>query len=104
MSARSPWRRRNLRRSPKKSARSLPFFTRAKGLDRAEAERLASQIMADHNIALDTLAREELGLDPSELGSPLSAAISSLLTFAAGALVGILPYFFGGGTAPLATP
>jgi VIT1/CCC1 family predicted Fe2+/Mn2+ transporter len=57
--------------------------------------------MADRQVALDTLAREELGLDPSELGSPLSAALASLLTFAAGALVVLLPYFAGGGTAAL---
>ena len=59
--------------------------------------------MSDRQVALDTLAREELGLDPGELGSPLSAAVSSLLTFASGALVVIFPYFFGGGTAALVT-
>src|SRR6266487_669358 len=55
--------------------------------------------MYEREIALDTLTREELGLDPSGLGSPIYSAISSLLTFAAGALVVILPYLFGGGTA-----
>lgn len=55
--------------------------------------------MADRQVALDTLAREGLGLDPTGLGSPLSAAVSSKLTFAAGALVVILPDLIGGGTA-----
>ncbi len=57
--------------------------------------------MTDRQVALETLAREELGLDPTELGSPLSAALSSKLTFAAGALVVILPYLIGRGTAAL---
>jgi VIT1/CCC1 family predicted Fe2+/Mn2+ transporter len=90
-----------LEEKPEEEREELALLYRAKGLDRAEAERMASQIMADRNVALDTLVREELGLDPTELGSPLSAAISSLLTFAAGALVVILPYFLGSGTAPL---
>jgi VIT1/CCC1 family predicted Fe2+/Mn2+ transporter len=90
-----------LEEKPEEERDELALLYRAKGLDRAEAERMASQIMADRDIALDTLAREELGLDPTELGSPLSAAISSLFTFAAGALVVILPYFLGSGTAPL---
>jgi VIT1/CCC1 family predicted Fe2+/Mn2+ transporter len=75
----------------------LALLYRAKGLDRDDAQRLAGQILSDRKVALDTLAREELGLDPTELGSPLAAAVSSLLTFASGALVVILPYLFGGG-------
>ena len=53
--------------------------------------------MRDHDVALDTLAREELGLDPSELGSPIGAAVSSFTAFAAGAAVPVLPYLFRGG-------
>ena len=55
---------------------------RAKGLDAEEAEKIAKTIMKDSEVALDTMAREELGLDPDELGSPWSAALSSLLAFA----------------------
>src|SRR3712207_8768742 len=47
---------------------------------------------SDRRVALDTLAREELGLDPQALGSPWSAALSSLLAFAAGAFVVVAPY------------
>jgi VIT1/CCC1 family predicted Fe2+/Mn2+ transporter len=90
-----------LEEKPEEERDELVLLYRAKGLPRADAMRLADQIMADRKIALDTLAREELGLDPGELGSPLTAAISSLLTFAAGALVVLLPYFAGGGTAAL---
>ncbi len=92
-----------LQEKPEEERDELVLLYRAKGLPRPDAARLADRIMADRQVALDTLAREELGLDPAELGSPLSAAISSLLTFAVGALVVILPYFFGGGTAALAT-
>jgi vacuolar iron transporter family protein len=76
---------------------------RAKGLPRPDAERLADQIMSDREVALDTLAREELGLDPGQLGSPWVAAISSLLAFAAGAFVVVVPYLAGSGTAALGT-
>jgi hypothetical protein len=86
-----------LEEKPQEERDELVLLYRAKGLPRGDAERLADQIMTDRQVALDTLTREELGLDPAELGSPLSAAISSLLTFAVGALVVILPYFAGRG-------
>jgi VIT1/CCC1 family predicted Fe2+/Mn2+ transporter len=92
-----------LEEKPEEERDELVLLYRAKGLGRADAERLADKIMADRSIALDTLAREELGLDPSALGSPWRAALSSLLTFAAGALVVLLPYLFGGGTAAFVT-
>jgi vacuolar iron transporter family protein len=92
-----------LEEKPEEERDELVLLYRAKGLGRADAERLADKIMTDRNVALDTLAREELGLDPSALGSPWRAAVSSLLTFAAGALVVLLPYFFGGGTAAFVT-
>jgi VIT1/CCC1 family predicted Fe2+/Mn2+ transporter len=57
--------------------------------------------MADRSVALDTLAREELGLDPDELGSPWGAAFSSLFAFAIGAFVVIIPYLAGSGKAAL---
>jgi VIT1/CCC1 family predicted Fe2+/Mn2+ transporter len=90
-----------LEENPAEERDELVLIYRAKGLPRADAERLADQIMSDRKVALDTLTREELGLDPSELGSPLAAAISSFLTFAVGALVVIFPYFFASGTAAL---
>jgi vacuolar iron transporter family protein len=92
-----------LEEKPEEEHAELVLIYRAKGLPRAEAERLADQIMADREVALDTLAREELGLDPGELGSPWVAAISSLLSFAIGALVVIIPYLAGSGVAAAVT-
>jgi vacuolar iron transporter family protein len=69
-----------------------------KGIPPELAERLADSIMADPKLALDTHAREELGLDPEQgLGSPWGAAASSFLTFAFGAFVPIVPLLFAGG-------
>ncbi|MGB8996446.1 MAG: VIT1/CCC1 transporter family protein, partial [Pseudonocardiaceae bacterium] len=90
-----------LAEKPEEEHAELVLLYRAKGLDRADAERLADRIMTNPQVALDTLAREELGLDPDQLGSPWSAALSSLLAFAAGAFVVVLPYLIGGGPAAL---
>jgi VIT1/CCC1 family predicted Fe2+/Mn2+ transporter len=92
---------RELEETPDEEHDELVLLYRAKGLGREEAQRVADQIMADRDVALDTLVREELGLDPDELGSPWMAAVSSLFTFAIGAFVVILPYLFGSGTAAL---
>ncbi|HWG24288.1 VIT1/CCC1 transporter family protein [Actinospica sp.] len=89
--------------NPEEEHAELVLLYRAKGLAKAEAEKVADRVMADRNVALDTLAREELGLDPDSLGSPWSAAVSSLLAFASGAFVVVLPYLIGSGTAALVT-
>ncbi len=52
-------------------------------------------MIADPERGLDTLAREELGLNPDELGSPWGAATFSFLSFAIGALIPLLPFLFG---------
>jgi VIT1/CCC1 family predicted Fe2+/Mn2+ transporter len=90
-----------LRDDPEAEAEELALIYRAKGLDAEEAERVATTIMKDREAALDTMAREELGLDPDELGSPWSAAVSSLIAFTIGAAVAVLPYLFASGTAAL---
>ncbi|MFC4529408.1 VIT1/CCC1 transporter family protein [Sphaerisporangium dianthi] len=92
-----------LRDDPEAEAEELALIYRAKGLDAEEAEHVAKTIMKDHSTALETMAREELGLDPEELGSPWSAALSSLVAFALGAVVVVIPYLFGDGTAALVT-
>jgi VIT1/CCC1 family predicted Fe2+/Mn2+ transporter len=86
---------------PEAEAEELALIYRAKGVDAAEASRLASTIMRDREVALATMTREELGLDPDELGSPWSAALSSLIAFAAGAAVVVLPFLFGAGPVAL---
>jgi VIT1/CCC1 family predicted Fe2+/Mn2+ transporter len=90
-----------LRDDPEAELEELALIYRAKGVDAEESERIATTIMKDRDAALNTMAREELGLDPDELGSPWSAAISSLLAFTLGAIVVVLPYVFGSGRAAL---
>jgi vacuolar iron transporter family protein len=90
-----------LEENPEEERAELVLLYRAKGLSRSDAEYLVDKIMADKKVALDTLAREELGLDPTALGSPVSAAISSFVAFAIGAFVVVLPYLIGSGTAAL---
>jgi VIT1/CCC1 family predicted Fe2+/Mn2+ transporter len=53
--------------------------------------------MENPDVALTTLVREELGLDPAELGSPWGAAIGSFVAFAAGAIIPVVPFFFAPG-------
>ncbi len=83
-----------LRDKPEEERKELELIYRAKGLDRAQAAEVANRIMADPDTALETLAREELGLDPDALGSPVKVAVSSFLAFAVGASVVVLPYLF----------
>jgi len=90
-----------LREDPAAEAEELALIYRAKGVDAEEAERIAATIMEDQDAALDTMAREELGLNPDELGSPWAAAFSSLLAFTVGAVVVVIPYLFGSGLAAL---
>ena len=77
----------------------LAELYRRKGISPELADRLAEELMRDPETALDTHAREELGLDPQEgLGSPWAAAASSFVTFAAGALIPLIPFWFGSGS------
>ncbi|OGA35683.1 MAG: hypothetical protein A3F75_07845 [Betaproteobacteria bacterium RIFCSPLOWO2_12_FULL_64_23] len=82
---------------PEEEAEELALIYAARGLAREDALKLAKAIIADPAQALDTLAREELGLNPEELGSPWGAAIFSFLSFAAGALAPLLPFLALGG-------
>ncbi len=86
-----------LESDPEEERRELALIYRAKGLPQDEAEELSRRIIADRGVALETLAREELGLNPEGLGSPYGVAISSFLSFAAGALIPVIPWFFGSG-------
>jgi VIT1/CCC1 family predicted Fe2+/Mn2+ transporter len=86
-----------LEADPEQERRELALIYRAKGLPPAEAEALSTRIIADRGVALETLAREELGLNPDELGSPYRVAISSFLSFAAGAVIPVIPFLFGSG-------
>ncbi len=92
---------RELAEKPEEEQRELELIYRAKGLDRETAKSTAARIMSDPKTALDTLAREELGLNPDELGSPIRAALFSFVAFAIGAFVVVLPYLFTGGNLAL---
>lgn len=93
--------RLELSRRPEHERRELVQIYRSRGVEQETAERLATEMMRDPELALETHAREELGIDPNALGSPLGAAVSSLLAFAVGALAPLVPWLVGSGTAAL---
>ncbi|MFO0982334.1 MAG: VIT1/CCC1 transporter family protein [Planctomycetota bacterium] len=77
---------------PEAEAEELALIYEARGLTLEAARGFARQIIADPRRALDTLAREELGLNPEELGSPLGAALFSFAAFGLGAAIPLLPF------------
>jgi VIT1/CCC1 family predicted Fe2+/Mn2+ transporter len=88
---------------PDEEAEELALIYEARGLPREEATRMAKGLIADPTRALETLAREELGLNPDELGSPWGAASFSFVSFAAGALIPLMPFLISTGTTSLFT-
>jgi VIT1/CCC1 family predicted Fe2+/Mn2+ transporter len=84
---------------PDEEREELQGIYEQRGFPPELASRITDVVMADPKVALDTHAREELGLDPEELGSPWGAAISSFVMFAIGAAVPLLPFVIGSGTA-----
>lgn len=81
--------------APEEEKEELALIYQAKGLPAEEARALADKLLSDPASALDTLAREELGIDPKELGgSAWEAAFTSFLLFAAGAIIPVLPFMF----------
>lgn len=84
-----------LEQAPDEERQELSLIYQAKGLDGAAADDLAGRIISDRTTALDTLAREELGIDPEELGgSAWQAAIASFFLFAVGAIIPVFPFIF----------
>lgn len=91
-----------LRRMPEEEKEELALIYQSKGLDEASAKALAEQLMSKKDTALDTLVREELGIDPQELGgSAWTAAGSSFALFAMGAIVPVVPFFWMAGNAAI---
>lgn len=89
---------------PDEEEEELALIYEAKGLPDDQARTLAARLMADRKSALDTLSREELGIDPEELGgSARGAAVSSYVLFAVGAIVPVFPFFFLTGWPAIAT-
>lgn len=92
--------RQELLEVPQEEREELSLIYQAKGLDAAAASALADRILSDKDTALDTLAREELGINPEELGgSAWEAAIASFLLFAAGAIIPAIAFAFTSGLA-----
>jgi vacuolar iron transporter family protein len=89
--------RAELEAMPDEEEAELAAVYRSKGFTPDEAATIAHRLFGDRETALDTLVREELGLDPDELGSPWGAAFGSFVAFAIGAAVPVIPYLFGGG-------
>lgn len=92
-----------LRRNPHVETVELTQIYQSRGMDPDLARELAKEMMRDPDLALQTHAREELGIDPNELGSPVQAAMSSLAAFTVGALVPLLPWFVIGHGAAIVT-
>lgn len=81
--------------APEEEAEELALIYEARGVPKEEAQRLAQHIISDPEAALESLAREELNVDPSELGgSAWEAALTSFLLFSLGAIIPIIPYTF----------
>ncbi len=88
---------------PEEEAEELALIYQSKGIPRDQAEQIAASVMADPERALDTMAREELGIDPDDLGgSPWEAATASFFLFAFGAILPVLPFFVTAGTRAVA--
>lgn len=84
-----------LKEYPEAEAEELALIYEARGLPIEEARRMAHTLISNPEHALEALAREELGLNPQELGSPFGAAAFSFVSFAIGALVPLSPFFVG---------
>jgi vacuolar iron transporter family protein len=89
--------RRELADTPEEEAAELASIFEQKGLSADQAAHTAAELLKNPAQALDTLVREELGLDPEDLGSPLSAALSSFAMFAVGAFIPVVPFLLTAG-------
>jgi vacuolar iron transporter family protein len=81
--------------APEEEAEELALIYQSRGVEAGQARQMADRIMADHSSAVETLAREELSVNPKELGgSAWEAAITSFVLFAIGAIIPVFPYIF----------
>lgn len=89
--------RESLESDPKTEVRELAAIYRSRGIPARTARKLATELMKEPDMALETHAREELGVNPRSLGSPIAASLSSFVAFAVGAVIPLLPWFLTGG-------
>jgi len=90
--------RQAISHDPEDERRELAGIYRSRGLDADMADELSVKMMSDPELALETHAREELGINPGETGKPLQAASSSFVMFAIGAFIPLLPWLITSGT------
>jgi VIT1/CCC1 family predicted Fe2+/Mn2+ transporter len=88
---------RELHRHPEAERRELAAIYRKRGVAPDVADQLATEMHRDPQTALETHAREELGINPGQLGAPLQAAVSSFVAFSFGAVIPLAPWFFAHG-------
>lgn len=86
---------------PQAETNELAAIYAQRGIERSQAQQMAEAVMADPEIALEVHAREELGVDPSETGQPIGAAVSSFIAFSLGALIPLFPWLFTDGDGAL---
>ncbi len=91
--------RAQLKQDPAAEAAILRDIYRSRGLSEAEADLIVGAVMADHDTAVDTFVREEIGLSEQTMGSPMAAAGSSFTAFSIGAIIPVVPYVLAAGTA-----
>ena len=89
--------RRSIADNPEAETAELAAIYRERGLDPDHAKQVAEGLMAAPEVALDVHAREELGVNPTQLGNPMVASASSFGSFALGAFVPLVPWLGGGG-------
>jgi VIT1/CCC1 family predicted Fe2+/Mn2+ transporter len=89
--------RQSLIEEPLRETMELASIYEKRGLGPEQARRMATAVHADPDVALDVHAREELGVDPTDLPRPTVAAVASFIAFALGAFLPLIPWLFGGG-------
>lgn len=94
--------RESLEQNPAMELRELQQIYANRGLDDDKARELAVAVHEDPEVALEVHAREELGVNPDDIGDPIGAATSSFLAFAIGAVLPLLPWFIAEGVAAMA--
>jgi len=89
--------RRSIERQPGAETRELSAIYSQRGVSKEQADAMAEAVMADPEVALEVHAREELGIDPGDVGDPVAAAAASFVAFALGAIVPLLPWLVSDG-------
>lgn len=89
--------RKEIERHPRSELRELIHLYEGRGIPSELAQQLATEVMSDPQLALETHTREELGVNPDSLGRPVQAAVASFVTFAVGAIIPLFPFLVGSG-------